>query len=143
MRARIHNGYLALYSERLTRMFGGSPHVRAVAPFPFCIIFRDEEQEKMEWVVRHEKIHFRQELELLWIGAILLELIEKMYGRFFLGKSKLEAYKWCSMEQEAYRNQNDPDYLKNRPTFRLFYYMKNKKSFALYPDKPGEVHMLE
>lgn len=140
---KIHNGYLAIYSASLTKILALGLPARAVAPFPFCIVFRDNEQEKMDWIVRHEKIHFRQQLELLWIGQIVFSVIEKLYVRLFLSKTKMEAYKLCSFEQEAYLNQDNPEYLKKRPTYRSFYYLRHKKKFEFIAEKPGEIRMLE
>jgi hypothetical protein len=140
---KIHNGYLAIYSARITKILALGLPARAVVPFPFCIVFRDQEQEKMDWIVRHEKIHFRQQLELLWVGQIILSFMEKFYSRIFLHKTRMEAYKSCSFEQETYLNQHDLEYLENRPLFRSFYYIKHKKKFEFVIEKPGEIRMLE
>lgn len=144
MQIKIHNGYIAIYSHTLVRVLSfGLPNARAVVPFPFCIVFRDTDQEKMTWLVNHEKIHFRQELELLIIGALLLSFFEKMYFQMVLKLNRLEAYKMSSLEQEAYLNQNDPEYLQHRAPYRLFWYLTHKKRFDLVPDRPGEIRMLE
>ena len=66
-----------------------------------------------ERVKRHETIHFQQFLETLFIGFLWLYLWDYIFCwlRYADGK---KAYMMIRAEQEAYENENDPDYLKNR-----------------------------
>lgn len=139
MKIRVEKGYISVVSPKLTwfcGLWGGSPKLaRAAAFFPF-LIFRSD-QEKVPWVINHERIHFRQQLETLFIGAIILTILETAYAVFVLNKSFSEAYTWRSSEQEAYRNQQNFHYLENRPLWEQFKYIKDKK--ALTFGKPGEI----
>ena len=139
MKIKLEHGYISVVSRRITYWSGltsGTPElVRAAAFFPF-IFFRSEE-EKMPWVINHERIHFRQQLETLFVGFLLLEIGEILYVRFVLRKNTKDAYLWYSWEQEAYRNQQDQEYLKHRKIWSLFKYMKDKKIFTF--GKPGEI----
>ncbi len=103
--------------------------------FPF--IFIKSEEFLQPWLINHERIHFRQQIELLFVGSFLINFIEKIYARFFKNKTKFNSYLYISAEQEAYLNQNNPDYLKTRKLWAQFYYVKNKKTFNL--GKSGEV----
>lgn len=110
-------------------LFGGFPKTaRGVTVFPF--IFLRSKEEMIPWLINHEKIHIRQQFELLFFGAILLHGAEMLYALLILRLSWYQSYLWCSIEQEAYRNQNDSDYLKNRKMFAQFKYLRNKKKFT-------------
>ncbi|AFD55134.1 hypothetical protein RA0C_0118 [Riemerella anatipestifer ATCC 11845 = DSM 15868] len=69
--------------------------------------------------MNHEKIHLRQQLELLilpffvWYGLNYLWNLIKY-------KNHREAYRNIIFEQEAYENQNDLEYLKNRKLWQIF-----------------------
>ena len=139
MKAKIERGYVSIISPKLTwwlGLFSGSPKLaRAAAFFPF-IIFRSEE-EKVPWIINHERIHFRQQLETAFVGLLAWSFIETLYGRLVLGKNLKEAYLWRSSEQEAYRNQQNFQYLNNRRLWAQFEYIKDKREFTL--GSPGEI----
>lgn len=139
MKLKIEKGYISIISPKLTwlcGLFSGSPKMaRAAALFPF-IIFRSKE-EQVPWIVNHELIHFRQQLEMLFIGLFIFELAETLYAVVVLKKSLSEAYKWRSSEQEAYINQQNQDYLKERKLWSIFHYTRNKKNFSF--GNPGEI----
>ncbi len=100
----------------------------AITVFPFIIVRSKE--DLLPWLITHERIHIRQQLELLFIGALFLYIVETVYARFVLCLSGYENYLYFSLEQEAYRNQHNPDYLKNRKPFTVFYYLMHKKKFS-------------
>lgn len=134
---RFKKGYIAVYGNNLILRFdkflvGGEKKVKASA-FPPFIFFYDKNCE-VEWIVNHEKIHFLQAYETLFVGSFLLQTIERLYARIFLGMSRYEAYHYMSIEQEAYLNHHNPDYLKNRRPFSFFKYIKNKKKFSINED---------
>lgn len=139
MKLKIENGYISIISPKLTwfcGLFSGSPKLaRAAALFPF-IIFRSKE-EQSTWLINHELIHFRQQLEMLFIGLLLLDLVETVYAVVILKKSFPEAYKWRSSEQEAYRNQQNSNYLKERKLWSVFHYIRDKRNFSF--GVPGEI----
>lgn len=139
MKILFKKNYILVISPKLTWFCGlsaGTPKLaRAAALFPF-IIFRSEE-EQLPWVINHELIHFRQQIETLFVGLIFLDLFETMYFILVRGKSLGEAYKMRASEQEAYRNQQNMNYLKERKPFALFVYLKDKKEFNY--GKPGEI----
>mgnify|MGYP001555253836 CR=1 FL=1 len=121
------------------RIMSGRSDARAVAIFPFIFI-RDESQN-MPWLINHEHIHFSQQLETLFIGVALISLIEYLYARLVLGYSKQQAYLYQASEQEAYRNQQDQSYLKNRNFAEYYRYIFNKREFTF--GEPGEIRYLD
>ena len=94
---------------------------RGMAIFPF-IFLKDKTLKYNKTVINHEKIHLRQQIELLWIFFFLIYFIE-----FFIGyikfKNLKKAYFNISFEKEAYFNEDDLEYLKNKKlwTFAKYY----------------------
>ena len=85
----------------------------SLGPFVWC------RGEMSETTKRHERIHFAQQLELLFVGFLIL------YGWYYLrgiiaNKVGREAYYSIPFEEEAYIHQDDKNYLENRP----FYHWK-------------------
>jgi len=127
------NGYILIISPNLVYFFGllagVAKKAKGSAFFPF--IFVKSEEFIQPWLITHEQIHFRQQLETLFVGSILIGIFEKLYARFFLKKSWFDSYIWCSGEQEAYLNQNNLEYLKSRKVWSQFLHIKNKREFTL------------
>ena len=90
--------------------------------FPFIFLKkRDLKQDQI--LINHEKIHLRQQRELL----VLLFYI--IYGfewaiKFFYYKNSYLTYKNLSFEREAYLNENNLSYLKTRKTWSFVKYIK-------------------
>ena len=73
--------------------------------------------------MNHERIHLRQQLEMLVIPFYLWYVTE--YGvRYFQYKNARLAYRNISFEREAYSNEGDPTYLKKRSFWRFLTYLK-------------------
>lgn len=93
-------------------------------PFPgfyainlFGIIFaRRGEGQLSSTDVNHERIHTRQQLELLFVFFYLIYLIEWLFWLVCLRNSR-RAYHRISFEREAYLHQADYDYLSHRPLY--------------------------
>ncbi len=94
---------------------------RGLTVFPF--VFLKSRESKSDLVLlHHEKIHLRQQLELLvlpffiWYGLeFLLRLIKH--------KNRQVAYRMISFEREAYQNEKDLDYLKQRSFYGFLNYL--------------------
>lgn len=74
----------------------------------------DLSTEYLERVKRHEAIHSAQGRELLWIGFYIVYVLEWLARLVVNGRN---AYRNLSFEQEAYRHEAHPDYLKTRKHF--------------------------
>lgn len=93
----------------------GSKKFQAMAVFPF-IISRNPKAETDKVVINHEKIHFRQQLELLWLGFFLLYFLFFIYYWIKI-KNRYNAYLQIPFEKEAYAFEDDFTYLKKRKIF--------------------------
>lgn len=90
--------------------------------FPFMILKTKALRENVA-LVNHEKIHLRQQLELLIIPFYLIYMLEFLVRLFQYKKWHL-AYRNISFEREAYENEKDLNYLKSRPFYNVINYIK-------------------
>lgn len=143
MKIRFEKGYILVISETLIRLYGqisiGSTEAKGAAMFPF--LFVKDESFLQPWLINHERIHFRQQLETLFIGVIVVSLFERLYARFILKKTKGERYLYAAAEQEAYLNMDNPNYLNQRRWGSLFHYIRHKRDFKLIG--PGKMDFLD
>lgn len=72
---------------------------------------------------RHETIHFYQQLEMLFVLQWILYAVFYVYGRFKHG-SWYEGYFLNPFEQEAYQNQANVNYFKERKLWAWTRYIK-------------------
>lgn len=91
----------------------GNPNVVAMALWP-VIIFKEQQYANDPVILNHEKIHHRQQLELLIIPYYLWYFLEYWTGMFRNGFHHHKAYMAISFEREAFAYQKDAGYLKKR-----------------------------
>lgn len=111
----------------LNGKYGGNC-AKGFAVFPIFIVLGDLEHPMTQQWLNHESIHIQQFLEsfgLFWT----LSKLEYLYARIFLKYSHIQAYRYEAMEQEAYLNQENLNYLKERKLFSTWKYFKQKKLF--------------
>lgn len=132
-------GCIVVVSSTCLNIFGyvGGVGKRAKGAALFPFIFIRSEEYLIPRLINHERIHFRQQLETLFIGSFFLAILERIFARVVLKKTNFEAYLFGSGEQEAYLHQNDLNYLKQRPLWKQFYYLKYKKNISL--TEKGEI----
>ena len=85
--------------------------IGGLAILPFIFIPREDGKENLQ-LINHERIHLRQQLELLFIGFVIWYFIE-LYKK---------GYRGISFEKEAYQNQHNLDYLNTRKWFSFYKY---------------------
>lgn len=85
---------------------------RGLTLFPF-VILRDFLDKENKVLLNHEKIHIRQQLELLILPFFLLYFLEYLI-RLLQFKDRNKAYRNISFEREAYQNESNLDYLQTR-----------------------------
>ncbi|WP_372918300.1 hypothetical protein [Salegentibacter sp.] len=85
---------------------------KGVSIWPF-VILKNRELKDDHYFLNHEKIHLRQQLELLVLPFYLWYLIEYLF-RLIQYKDTFLAYKNISFEREAYTQEMKDDYLKER-----------------------------
>jgi len=104
---------MVIVSDRALWFFGlflgGSENVRALAFWPFIFVSSKTTIDPV--LINHERIHLRQQIEMLLIPFYIMYLIE------FYAKG----YYNVSFEREAYQNENNLLYLKKR---RFFHFIK-------------------
>lgn len=89
--------------------------------FPF-ILLRQKELRHNQSLINHEKIHLRQQLELLIIPFYIWYLSE-YYIKYLKYKDPELAYRNISFEREAYENDQNLDYLKTRKLWSFISYL--------------------
>lgn len=94
---------------------------RGLAIFPF-IILKENSLKSNSTLINHEKIHIRQQLELLWVIFFVWYGIEFLV-RLIQFKNAYEAYQNISFEKEAYQNDTNLNYLKQRKFWKFAQYL--------------------
>lgn len=94
---------------------------RAMAIFPFIII-NNEYLRNNKTLINHERIHLRQQAELLVIFFYVWYFTE-FFFRILQYKTRQKAYEHISFEKEAYENEHNLDYLKTRKFWSFYKYL--------------------
>ena len=89
--------------------------ILGITLFPF-IILKKKSYKENQILMNHEKIHLRQQLELLVIPFYIWYLLAYLFN-LMKYKNKNKAYRNIIFEKEAYSNEADLEYLKNRKWF--------------------------
>ncbi len=91
-----------------------------MAIWPFIFV-KDKDIQFDKTLINHEKIHFRQQVEMLWVFFFFWYMTEFLI-RLMQHKKWDKAYRSISFEKEAYTFEKDENYLKNRKfwSFRRF-----------------------
>ncbi|WP_219634567.1 hypothetical protein, partial [Flavobacterium chungangense] len=76
--------------------------------------------------LNHEKIHLRQQIEMLILPFFIWYILE-FFIRFIQYKNRDLAYRNISFEREAYIKETDLNYLRNRSFFQFLHYMKSNQ----------------
>ena len=102
------------------------PGVTGLTLFPFIILrddIRGTEEERL--TINHERIHIRQQIELLLIPFAIWYLASFLAG-ILRGKGLQYAYRDIIFEREAFDRMYDADYLKRRPIFAFMRYRRRR-----------------
>ena len=104
---------MILRSDRLTKFFEMilGQGIRALAFYPFIIMPRTTVIDDV--LINHERIHLRQQLEMLILPFYIWYLIAL----------RRKGYWNICFEKEAYANENNLDYLKKRRIFAFLRYL--------------------
>jgi hypothetical protein len=90
---------------------------RGLTFFPFVIV-KNKEDALDTVCVNHEKIHLRQQAELLILPFYVWYFLEYLI-RLVQYKDKKKAYYNISFEREAYANEKNLHYLKGRSFWKF------------------------
>ncbi len=94
--------------------------LNAVVLFPF-IILRNKELKENHELIYHERIHFRQQIELLLVFFYVWYLVEYLINYIRFGDGMVAYYK-IRFEKEAYAEQGNFNYLKQRKFWAFLRY---------------------
>lgn len=93
---------------------------QGMAVFPFIFV-KNKVIKKDKVLINHEKIHLMQQIELLWIFFFLI-----YFGEYLINLLKYKnvdkAYREISFEKEAYTNEKNLCYLKERRCWKFLTY---------------------
>lgn len=92
-----------------------------IALWPFVILRKKELKEDVQ-MLNHERIHLRQQAELLVLFFYLWYFIEFLV-RWFQFKNRYHAYRNICFEREAYANEKDLNYCKKRSFWSFTQYL--------------------
>ncbi len=90
--------------------------------FPF-ILLKEKRDVFNPVMMQHEKIHIRQQIELLILPFFIWYGLE-YFIRILQYKYKHIAYRNISFEREAYANESQEDFLRKRRFWNFLNYMK-------------------
>ncbi len=110
--------------------------INAIALFPFIIIKKKEDKAN-PILINHEKIHIRQQVEMLVVFFYLWYVIEYYYW-FFKLKDGYLAYRNISFEREAFAKEKDLDYLKIRKFGNFWNFLTNERIYKKKINKKFE-----
>ena len=88
--------------------------------FPFVFLANAADKNDVVFV-NHERIHLRQQLELLIVFFYVWYLLEYLC-RLVQFRDRKKAYYAISFEREAYENEKDLGYLKARSFWKFLRY---------------------
>ena len=90
--------------------------------FPFVFLkYRGLKNDEI--LINHERIHLRQQLELLVLPFYFLYLVEFLF-RLLQYKNWKKAYRKISFERESYLNEDNLSYLENRRFWQFLEYLR-------------------
>ena len=89
--------------------------------WPF-IILREASYKQDKVLLRHERIHLRQQQELLLVFFYLWYVLEWLFRTLWYFDS-YRAYQNISFEREAYANEEDANYLNARKPYGFLKYI--------------------
>lgn len=91
------------------------------------VLLRNRNLLSNQTLVRHEQIHLKQQLELLILPFYLIYLVEFGVG-FAKHRNWQKAYRSISFEKEAFANEADNNYLKDRGFYAMWQSKKRNRN---------------
>jgi hypothetical protein len=94
----------------------------AMALYPF-MLFKSGYLKSDALIINHEKIHFKQQQELLILPFYFLYLLHYLVNRLKF-RNHEQAYLNICFEREAYANDGDMQYLQTRKSYAWVRFLK-------------------
>jgi hypothetical protein len=95
---------------------------QGMALFPFILLAKPELRHNPQ-LMRHERIHHRQQIELFILPFYIAYLGQYFYFRL-KGYTHDRAYRALCFEREAFTQDTNPEYLRRRVPFSFLRYLK-------------------
>jgi hypothetical protein len=108
---------------KLEKLFTGG-----ITLYPFIFIRSGLKTERLNVLINHERIHLRQQLEMLVIPFYIVYLFNYLF-LFFVYKNHNKAYRNIIFEREAFLNEYDLNYLQGRKWWQFFRYIKKPLNY--------------
>jgi hypothetical protein len=102
---------MILITPRFLSLIAGK-YTSAMVLWPFILV-QNHEVKSCKVTMHHERIHVKQQLELLVIPFYILYVFFYFINRF-KGMESYTAYREIPFEREAYMEESNLDYIKNR-----------------------------
>lgn len=96
-------------------------NVTGMAIWPFIFV-RASHLKNNKRLINHELIHHQQQLELLIFPFYILYLLNYLFNLYRF-KNHAKAYENIVFEIEAYHNESNPNYLKERQVYNWRKYL--------------------
>ncbi|TAL31737.1 MAG: hypothetical protein EPN93_16765 [Spirochaetes bacterium] len=109
---------MIIYSRFLVNVFTLGKAV-GITLFPFIFIVPEMHGNRV--VINHERIHLRQQLEMLVVIFYFIYLCSFLWN-IIRRKNFMAAYMRVLFEREAYAHEYDPDYLARRRLYASLRY---------------------
>lgn len=106
---------MILVQNRISHFIPGRKF-RILCVWPFLFVHPAEPRPLPPEVLNHERIHARQQLEMAWLFFFIWYGMEFLI-RWVQHRDRFRAYHALSHEQEAFRHEEIPDYLKVRTPY--------------------------
>jgi hypothetical protein len=87
----------------------------AFTVYPFIFVSNRKRFDANPNNIQHERIHARQQIEMLWVFFFVWYGIE--FAIRALKRGRMAGYASISFEEEAYHHQDNVGYLENRKPF--------------------------
>ncbi|MBN2812778.1 MAG: hypothetical protein JXQ80_01810 [Bacteroidales bacterium] len=94
----------------------------AMCIWPFVLVRKGIHAQEKTTLLNHERIHARQQLEMLLVGFFLWYGVEYLVRLLCLRQHGI-AYHSISFEKEAFANDQNMEYLKKRKPFSWMAYL--------------------
>jgi hypothetical protein len=100
---------------------------RGMALFPFILVKHPQDLADAR-LIRHEYIHIWQQIELFIVPFYVLYLLNYLWNRI-KGQQHEQAYYNICFEKEAFLNDHNENYLRERQLWSFRKYIMKKSSF--------------
>ncbi|MBP8725259.1 MAG: hypothetical protein KBF37_07785 [Saprospiraceae bacterium] len=114
---------IVLCNPRLLALLSGS-FAGAMALWPFIVVRKPTDRFNAS-LMNHERIHLRQQVELLVVPFYVWYALEYLLRRLH-SNGHLQAYQSIGFEREAIQNELDPDYLSHRKPYAFLRCLRGK-----------------